>query len=240
MRKFCPVAPSGATSVHAQARPKPTRKLARKPAPASKPYKPRKPVCLVPSLKAGLVGVTRHWHQDLPLLLDADPTVVAFTADTTRVTFEFEGEERTFRPDLEVEYRSGRVAIAILTEAEAAEPVNVATAVVLRTFYAGRGMGFRMVTERDLKAQPQLDNARALFRHRHLTVSMEKSFLLAKAVAEGHAATLGDLHQALGGDTAAWAALLTLAAQGCIEVNLDAPLDASNPVLRVTGRGGAV
>ncbi|MFL7904312.1 hypothetical protein ACJ41P_24495 [Azospirillum argentinense] len=194
---------------------------------------------MFPSLKAGLVGVTRYWHADLPLLLDADPDVVSFTAETTKVTFEFEGEERVFRPDVQVDYRRSRQGvIALLREDEAILPENVAAAQVLRSFYAERGMDFRVITDQTLRVQPRLDNAQTFFRHRHLPVSMEHSMRLAKAVAEGRADTLGGLHGALGGDEAAWSTLLALAAHGCIEVDLDEPLEAASPVLRVVGKGG--
>lgn len=240
MRKFCPSAPSGATPVLGVFKPPSLRcrKLIRAPQePKSPPPKERKPVLLFPSMKAGSVGARRYWYIDLFYLLDANPAVVSYTTDTRTVTFTCDGIERTHRPDVEADVGSRRVAISLLLESEAAHPDNAAAAALLSTFYAERGMEFRVITDTELKSPPRLENAKTLFRHRHLPMPSEMGLALATAIAQGPLPTLGAVHEALNGSGEALVALLSLVANGFIEVDLDVPLGASTPIVRILGNG---
>lgn len=119
----------------------------------------------------GLVPFESLLERDQAILLEVDPTVASIWAQPLRLDVHFEGELYRPIPDFLAEYHDGGIvlwevrAAGAVISADPAEQARVdAWYEAVRAEAARRGYDHRLVTERDIRVQPRLDNARHVLR----------------------------------------------------------------------------
>jgi hypothetical protein len=129
------------------------------------------------------MGRSMQWESTNELnafrLLDCDPSVIRYSEQPCEITYTQQGTERRHFPDILVEYRNRKELWEVKSETEAVQSEFAERAAVL-TNLNSYGYSYRVVLDRDLKAQPRLENAIRLvdFGYRPITVRERESMRL--------------------------------------------------------------
>ena len=186
-----------------------------------------------PTLKGEprMEGLRHYFHKGMAMLLDADPHVTGWTAQTMPIEFRLHGNLLEFTPDFIVTKDLCTRAIRLLrggtTASEKREERYGAVAVA----YRDAEQRLDVVTQEELEADPRLPVARTLFNHRQVDWPDDVPWRLAEDWNDACPVTLGALHAYLGGDAASWTQLLSLAAMGHLHLDIGEALGADTPVL---------
>lgn len=159
-------------------------------------------------------------------LLEVDNTVALFSAQPEVLQYELGGDEHRYYPDLRVDYRDGRTEIVeVKFEADAVEPANQARFEVVAEIYKKRGIGFRLMTERDIRREPLLENARLMLEARDLSPSPRLKLQVADSFNKKRPRTLSELEASLSFKPEQRGELYAMALQNFFDIDLTtAPL----------------
>lgn len=112
-------------------------------------------------------------ERDYMYLLEADPAVVCFVPQPTRLNLWIEGHKRSHFPDFLVIYADGNIRLAeVKQDAEAALPAMQQLFAAARTACTEHGLEYKETLESKIRKQPNLDIAKAAFRARQLGLPM--------------------------------------------------------------------
>lgn len=187
-----------------------------------------RPIYRFPSLKLQRdVQMESDLERQMAMLFDACPAVASFAEQPAELVLTHGHWSGRHIPDFAVVHR-GRPGFI-----EAKYYKDVDAEVLARTrsmaaALAGAGIGYHLVTERDLPCQARLDNARILLQRGRLPRNPVDAFLVLCRVQDGTAMTLGDLGWTLPGRSHALARDIL---EGRLHVDLSLRLTATTPVV---------
>lgn len=183
----------------------------------------------------GLVPWESYLEYDYLCLLEVDNTVSAFAAQPEVLRYRHEGVNRRYYPDLRVTYANrSRRMVEVKYQSDADDPDNDELFKVFGRIYARRKLTHEVVTERTIRQQPRLANARLLLEARDRKPSKQLLLQLAEAFSVYRPATLGDLEAALRFSPTRRDDLFGMALRGHFDIDITpAPLSADS---RVFGR----
>jgi hypothetical protein len=180
----------------------------------------------------------RHYfHIDMALLLDARPRVVGWEAEAPAIDVTGGATPFSYRPDFRVQERDEVYCVRLLRSGTNMTPAQAERHDLVREAYRERDEGFRVITQEELTADSALPAARLLFRERVRDWPEDLPELVVAACGAGCPTTLGVIHAQLGGGREAWHWLLSLAAHGFVEIELDGNILPATVVLSCTTRG---
>ena len=180
-----------------------------------------------------------YWHIDMAHLLDAWPWVISWTAERNPLQIDGESAQTQFTPDFEVVARDRTYALRLVS-GDNGQPRRAQQHRELRDQYRNRrGSDLEFLAPEEVRNHPHLPSARDLFFYRYHDWPDDLP-RQASLMADRHRPeTLGDLHACLGPKNATWEQLLSLVANGHIEIDLDGGLQPSAALLscRIQGYG---
>lgn len=180
-----------------------------------------------------------YWHADMAHLLDAWPHVISWTAERKPVLVEMDGKHAPFTPDFEVIDRSGTYALRLIQGESSDRPERTKRRRALQDHYRDLGGNLEFTTQAEILQHPHLRLARDLFFYRYHDWPNDLPRQVAVVATSERPETLGELHECLGRERVTWEQLLSLVANGHIEIDLDSGLQPDTPVLacRIQGYG---
>ena len=98
-------------------------------------------------------------------------------------------------------------------------------------------MVFEVYSSRDLRLHPWFERSRAIVFQRPREWRAHLPLLLANSNALRPVGNLGELHDLIGGKPGDWKDLLSLIAQGYVEVDMSVPLGPKMPVVACRAKG---
>lgn len=176
-----------------------------------------------PTWKGGrrMEPLRHYFHEDMAVLLEADPAVVKWSAQVESLDVEHDdGVVREFRPSMRAEVQ-GRIRLIKLHDDSRRGPPEVAGR--RRAWpVAARGISFERYTRSQLAKHPRLRTSQDIIFHRSRDLPRELPLQAASLAAVSLPRTLGELHERLGRSNVVWEDVLSLVAQGYVEVDMGA------------------
>ena len=152
-----------------------------------------RPIYRFTSLKMGRsIHLESALEHQVAMLLDACPSVEAFGEQP--VTMEYETGQGTAKhiPDIALSHR-GQAWFLELKYSKDVDQACLDRTQRLKELLAPLGIGYRLVTEKDLPQQPRLSNAWALLQRGRRTVQSHLSLMTYQRVLQLPGITLGEL-----------------------------------------------
>jgi hypothetical protein len=189
----------------------------------------RAPQRLVGRFPSAKNACTIHWEsqleRDLVYLLEFDPTVVGYREQPFTIELGLLGRRRRYTPDFLVERTQARSVIEVKPAAQAQRPEFQELFAAAAAALTEQGLSYQVMTEREIRPQPRLDNIRWLVRYRGITAGNQARWLLSAMLAnEPH--RLGTLKSALIAHSIDPCEILALLAAGELTADLDVMLSA--------------
>ncbi len=168
-------------------------------------------------------------------LLEVDNAVEFYAVQPEVTEYEVDGRTRRYYPDIRVEYRDRRTEfIEVKFQATASLPKYQVLFEAVQAVYAARGYGFRVMTEKDIRQEPLLSNAKVVLKARDITPSSQLQMLVARTFNVHRCHTLGELEEVLGFGPSRRRELLAMANLGLFDLDLRAaPLSGNTRIVGV-------
>ena len=184
-----------------------------------------------------MVGLAHYFHVDMATLAEMDPDCLEWDADRTPVQYADDDEAGYFVPDFVLRMRVGVRLIRLVhgPEVDATHGRRRKPEPILPE--PRDGLTFERYTRAQLRAHPRLPASRDILYHRPRHWPPELPMRVAGMFAMRAFATLGELHVRLGSSRDTWFDVLSLVAQGFVEVDMDRPLGLEMPVRSCFERG---
>lgn len=99
----------------------------------------------------------------LMMRLEVDPNVLRFREQPAKLKFAVSGKMQTYYPDIYAEQTDGLYVYEVKPEDKLKE--NEARFAAAREYLAEHGYNFVVVTDKELKREPELPNYRLLFKY---------------------------------------------------------------------------
>lgn len=142
------------------------------------------------------MGKLMHWEsaleRDAFMLLDVDTRVMRFREQPAQMIYDDGNTAFTHFPDLLIESRQSIYFAEVKSDRDAQTPEVQQRCRLLTQHLAGFGLGYHLLTEKQLAAQPHLDNARVVRRYGYVQVDTRTRAHLLKR-AEEEELTWGEL-----------------------------------------------
>lgn len=186
------------------------------------------------SLKAwALVPWESQLERDFLTLLEVDNSVRTFRAQPESLRYELNGKTHRYVPDFRVEYWDGRSEIVeIKMEEKAAKPEMQELFEAVRECFRNRNLTYRVVTDKYIRQEPQLSNAKVLLYQGSREPSYDLLVRVGLAFSQCPPRTLGDLERSLGGNSDLRYVLYSIALRNGFDLDLTtAPLSAETRIL---------
>jgi hypothetical protein len=198
-----------------------------------------KPVSYFPSVKAGneMMPLKRYSMRNMAFLLDAWPDVVAWESGHLEALQNDDGEDTGESADFLVRGKSRSYALSILDRGRSAR--TEAADARLAELYGKLEIGYMSLTRKEVDEHPDLPAAKDLFYYRYWDRDDQLPFTVVTLFEENRSATLGSLHAGLGGGERKWAEILSLVANGHVEIDIGQGLNPATRVLDCRTRGWA-
>ena len=185
----------------------------------------RRPLRMVGVFRSIKANGYLHWESQLEKdffrLLEVDSSVVFYAVQPEVLTYELNGKRREYTPDARVEYRCGRTEfVEVKYEDTAAKPKYQELFRIAKRAYEERDCGFRVMTEKDIRQEPLLENAKYLLDHRINRPSERFKSRVADVFNTKRPATLGELREAVGLPAGDLGDLLGLILRGYFDIDL--------------------
>jgi len=175
-----------------------------------------------------MVGCESTLERDHLYHLEADPNVIRFSEQPFHVEYTFEGKICSYTPDFLVDYAEpARQEIhEVKSERELKRGDTQARLDAVRQRLEPSGSIFRIVTDREIRSQPRLNNLAVILRYQIWPVDQ---------CADVAVLPIGAPAQSIKSLTGAnpWQTVLPLIASGIIGVDLDLPLSAESLVWKI-------
>lgn len=191
-----------------------------------------------PSWKGGRrMEKLRHYsHIHLATVLEVDPEVERWTTDVQPIEYIEDGKPHTYTANFWCLEPGGIRVIRILREETKPESKGAEQHRRVRAEYGTRGIFYEVVTEDEVATDPRLRAAQHILFHRYWDVP-ESLALDVASMSSNPPATLGALHIRLGGRSETWPQLLSLVAQGFVDVDLGTKLGPEMSVIACKMKG---
>lgn len=120
-----------------------------------------------PSRKMGrMISWESTLERDAVLHLEMSPAVVRYEEQPANIYYEDGGEMRHYIPDFEVHLSGGEILhIEVKPSRKLAQPDLARKYASIKRHYSEIGMGFRILTEKEIRVEPFLSNLNRLFQH---------------------------------------------------------------------------
>ena len=130
-----------------------------------------------PSLKTGkTVWFESQLERDMIFLLEFDSDVVGYREQPLRIACSLDGKRHSYTPDFLVQRRLGQQIVEVKYEEDAEKPENVRLFDAVAPVCRETGYEFVVATERNIRAQPRLDNIKLL--HRYSRTPVEARYIV--------------------------------------------------------------
>ena len=183
-----------------------------------------------PTWKGGLrmERLHRYSHLDMAFLLEADPTVTRWTADTRAEHLEHDdGEIRPVHHTFRVDTWNGVRLITLRDKTRSRQKSKRDRAPPID----GPDLRCETYSSDDLLADRRLQTSKDILFHRPRPWPRELPHRIATMAAIERPATLGDLHRRLSAPDVAFEDVISLVAQGFVDVDLNHQLGTDMPVV---------
>lgn len=192
-----------------------------------------------PTWKGGkrMERLRHYFHADMAALLETDRHVLRWTTEVQAFQFDDDGRDIHFTPNFQVTELSGTRFIRLVRETDFKAARRNERHELLKQQFGDMGMQFDVLSDVQLAAHPHLQTARDILFHRYRDVPDEMVHRLGALAAAGPPPTLGELHVEVGGDELGWEQLLSLVAQGHVDVDLAYGLTPDTPVVACMLKG---
>jgi len=161
----------------------------------------------------------RHYfHVDMATVLEMDPAVIAWTTETKEYSFSDKRGDITFKPDILASEGDRARAIRLLRAAELTQS-RLAKYARLTPKLAELGITLEIFTDKQLAEDPRVRTAKQIHFHRYRDCREGLTMNVVEVFRRLRCATLGELHDSLGGDSSLWDELLSLVAKGFIIID---------------------
>lgn len=171
-------------------------------------------------------------ERDFIYLLEADREVVAFKGQPFRVEYFLDDIKKTYVPDFYVERKGKRQVVEVKPASKAGSEKNRDIFRCVSRVCEKNGYEFIVVTDKEIRVQPRLDNVKLLFKYSrtplsHLVVSEVERYLREKGPT-----ALGELMARVEGATIEQ--LLAMTYHGYVDVEHLEPISQTSPVSLLT------
>ncbi len=176
-----------------------------------------------------MVNLRHYFHYEMACLLEMDPEVLWWSADRESVEVGYEdGELAEFKSNLVAKTRTGLRLVKLHDDSsrrrDKAVPVRRVNPKV------PFGVECETLTRSEVLAHPRLAASQDILFYRPFEWEPELAFRLAASDALHPVQSLGDMHERLGEDEVPWSHVLSMVAQGFVEVDMD---DEVGPAIKV-------
>ena len=191
-----------------------------------------------PTWKGGrrMVGLAHYFHVDMATLAEADPDCTEWDVDSTPFPYAKDDDVRYFVPDFVLRMRAGVRLVRLVHGPEVDETYDRRQRKEPALPEPRDGVTFERYTRAQLHRHPRLRASRDILYHRRRHLPQELPLQVAGMFAMRPFDTLGELHSRLGGTDETWFDVLSLVAQGVVEVDMDQQLGPEMPVRSCTER----
>jgi len=183
-----------------------------------------------PSAKSGR---SIHWEsqleRDLVHLLEFDPSVVEYREQPVTVTYQDDGRTCRYTPDFLVRMAHGLHVIEVKPAEHAERPEWRQLFERMADHFAKEGAKFEVLTEREIRRQPRLNNITLLLRYQRHAVPEPAVSAIRKALAGG-TRTVADLEGGFAERRFGRADVFALLARHVLVTDLDTPLGPLSPI----------
>lgn len=187
-------------------------------------------------------------ESDFLSLLDADPRVHSFACQPHRKVIRTDvhcggaSQRREYTPDFVVKFRDGRVFVVEIKAAYFAEQARWRDLepIIAKAYREDDGVNFIVFTEREIRLEPRLSNAKTMLRHRFSPKDDGTEFAIRDLLAGSGGMSIGELASALSEHdnvavNQAFGAVMRLGLKGAVRLDGRTTFDLSTRVeLEVT------
>jgi hypothetical protein len=178
-------------------------------------------------------GRSIHWEsqleRDLVHLLEFDPAVVRYREQPVTVHYDDAGKSRRYTPDFLVEMVHGLHVIEVKPVQYAEEPEWRELFERMAAHFAAEGVKYEVLTEREIRRQPHLDNVTLLLRYQRQIVSDATVSAIRMLVASDRM-RLADLAGRVAHFGSGVAGIYALLAQHLLATDLNMPIGPHSPI----------
>ncbi|WP_051513329.1 TnsA endonuclease N-terminal domain-containing protein [Skermanella stibiiresistens] len=178
-------------------------------------------------------GRSIHWEsqleRDLVYLLEFDPAVVSYREQPVTVHYEDAGRLCRYTPDFLVQMAYGLHVIEVKPARIAEEPEWRDLFERMVAHFAKEGAKYEVLTERDIRRQPRLDNVALLLRYQRQAVQ-DGAVSAIRGCLSGDRMMLADLARRIAERGGGVATIYALLAQHILATDLDTPLGLQSPI----------
>lgn len=188
------------------------------------------------------MGISVPFHSSLEhdwlQLIDVAPEVDRFHVQPPTLAYRLAGETRHYTADALVILDGAPTMVEVKYEEDATRSENLARWPAIRDQFAEHGFGFKVVTERFIRAEPRLSNVQYLQLFRGWQPDAEFAFAVALALQGGRRIPLGELAAGFDRPLHAQQFLLGLVLRRYLRLDLDVPISANCSIWLSPGSPG--
>jgi hypothetical protein len=190
-----------------------------------------------PSAKMG----RNIWYEsvlesDLIELLEFDPDVIRYKEQPFRLRYFYEGQRRSYIPDIFAQRRNKLQAIEVKPQEKAATKMNKLRYQVISSIFEYHGIEFVVATETRIRVQPLLDNVKICWGYARTPVHPLHETYIRDHLASRQVAPINELVTALAGNGVTLQIIYSLIYRGVLATNLHLPVSPTSIVTLTSER----
>jgi hypothetical protein len=162
--------------------------------------------------------------------LEVDPENAWFIEQPLELRYDFEGTWRTCRPDILVIRPSHVGCVEVKYEEQACRPEAEAKWEAIGIAFEALGMGYRVVTERDVRRQPRFKNVADVLARRHVRVEETREAAALAWLRSREQTSLAEFERAT---SLSFNEILSMARRRTVDLDLDTALLGPNTAVRL-------
>ena len=184
-----------------------------------------------PSIKNGrMVWWESQLERDFLYLLEIDPDVISYEAQPLKMEYFMEGKIHRYTPDVRVIRTDRKQIVEVKDEAKSKKEEYVQLFRRVGPICQKEGYEFIVVTDREIRIQPRLDNVKMIYKYAKTPVTTKHQILLYAIFGERETLTLEEVIKGFASKGERAATVYALIFGGILSVDLSRPLNIGSEV----------
>lgn len=168
-------------------------------------------------------------ERDALIIVDLMPEVEGVVVQPFKLTYQCDGRERTYFPDILISGDFGRTVIEVKAKRELLKPENIKRFPMIQTALVEKGYQFEIWTEEDIRREPRSSNVGILNAYRLCEPTVFDANKLSSLFQASRNVLIQDIVDIIGDDVTL-GDVLVLVATGHLKVDLDVKIGMHSPV----------
>ncbi len=191
----------------------------------------RKVIGKFPSIKTRKM----HWYEsllerDFHYLLEIDPDVLSYDTQPLKIEYLLDGKIHKYTPDVRVIRRNRGQIVEVKNEEKARKEEYVKLFRKVGPICKREGYQFVVVTDKDIRVQPRLNNVKLIYKYAKTRVTTEHQILLHRIFREKETLRLEDVIKGFASKGLRAAVVYALIFRGILWADLSRPINRESEV----------